>query len=225
LRAGWRGLIVARSCVIPPATLIVCALAWAYVRLGTLRQAQAILYGIKPVIIAIVVIALWELTRTAVKSAWLGALGGAALLTVALGVNEILVLAAAGIVPCVVGAASRRGRRGSPAERAAAAVLASALAKDGSAATGAALLTVGATAVALGKLFLVFLKAGAFLFGSGYVLLAFLWADLVERLGWLTEKQLLDAIAVVSGALMVRTGINSAWLILAGGVIGLVVGG
>jgi hypothetical protein len=77
-RAGWPGLIVAGTCFIVPATVLVTALAWAYVRFGTLPQAAAVLYGVKPVVIAVVAQAMWNLARTAVKSRWLGLLGAAA---------------------------------------------------------------------------------------------------------------------------------------------------
>jgi len=202
-RAGWRGFLVAGSCFILPATLIVTAIAWAYVHFGTLPEAQALLYGIKPVIIAIVSLALWKLVRTAVKSVWLGALGLAGVTAVAMGVNEILVLAAGGAVAALAQRFARGAPRGPSAAGAMAAVVAGPAANPGAAATHVAILAAGAasgagavTAVALGRLFLVFLKAGALLFGSGYVLLAFLRADLVERLGWLSERQLLDAVAV-----------------------------
>lgn len=202
-RAGWRGLLVAGSCFILPATFIVAGIAWAYVRFGTLPEAQALLYGVKPVIIAIVVLALWKLVRTAVKSVWLGALGLAGVTALTLGVNEILVLASAG----AAAALARPFRKESPRKLSVAGVMAPLAA--GPAASPSATPTLGvflaagaasgagaAAAVVLWKLFLVFLKAGALLFGSGYVLLAFLRADLVERLGWLSERQLLDAVAV-----------------------------
>ena len=202
-RAGWRGFLVAGSCFILPATLIVTAIAWAYVHFGTLPEAQALLYGIKPVIIAIVSLALWKLVRTAVKSVWLGALGLAGVTAVAMGVNEILVLAAGGAVAALAQRIVRGTPQGPSTAGAMAAVVAGPAANPGAAATHVAILAAGAasgagavTAVALGRLFLVFLKAGALLFGSGYVLLAFLRADLVERLGWLSERQLLDAVAV-----------------------------
>ncbi len=202
-RAGWRGLLVAGCCFILPATLIVAGIAWGYVRFGTLPEAQALLYGIKPVIIAIVVLALWKLVRTAVKSVWLGALGLAAVTAVALGINEVLVLASAGIAAVVAAALRGAAPRGPSLVGVPAPLVAGPAANPGAKATLGVLLAAGAasgagaaTAVALWRLFLVFLKAGALLFGSGYVLLAFLRADLVERLGWLSEQQLLDAVAV-----------------------------
>jgi chromate transporter len=177
-RAGWPGLLVAGACFIVPATLIVGAIAWAYVRYGTLPAVNGLLYGVKPVVIAVVLQVLWGLGRSAVKSPGLAALGIAAVVATGLGVDELLVLAAA----AVLGALPRL-ERGSTA-----------------AGVGLAWMTGGsapaAVAFGLWPLFGVFLKIGAVLFGSGYVLLAFLRADLVERLHWITEQQLLDAVAV-----------------------------
>ena len=174
-RAGWAGLVVAGACFIVPAAAIVAVIAWAYVRFGKLPQIGGVLYGIKPVIIAIVVQALWGLGRTAVKTWWLGAVALLAAAAAVAGVHELAILAGAGVlVACGRGVAKARA---------------------------AFLPIVAGTAPAaasfsLAGLFLVFLKIGAILFGSGYVLLAFLRADLVDRLHWLTESQLLDAIAV-----------------------------
>lgn len=187
-RAGWPGLLVAGACFILPAALIVTALAWAYTRFGHLPRADAVLYGIKPVIIAVVLQALWGLSRTAVKSRTLGVLAGVAALAAFVGVNELLVLLAAGLVMTGVRAGTGR-RTGGAAMPLLAAV-------PGSMAGAAALPAAGPTAVGLWPLFLFFLKVGSILYGSGYVLLAFLRADLVERWGWLTEAQLLDAVAV-----------------------------
>jgi chromate transporter len=180
-RAGWSGLLVAGMAFIVPAFLIVYAIAWAYVRYGSLPDAAGILYGVKPVVVAVVAQALVGLARTAVRSPRLAAIAIGAAVAALAGMHELAVLLAAGILAAVTGATAR-----------ARALLVSLLA--GSGATAAAAST--SAPVALGPLFLVFAKAGAVLFGSGYVLLAFLRADLVERLGWLTEAQLLDAIAV-----------------------------
>jgi chromate transporter len=178
-RAGAAGLVVAGVCFILPATLIVLAIAWAYVRYGTLPAAAGLLGGIKPVIVAIVAQALWRLGRTAIRDATLAVVALAATVAVALGAHELLVLLVAGLVV----AGLRAGGL---------AVVAAPVGVAG--ATG----TAGTVALAAtpASLFWVFAKIGAVLFGSGYVLLAFLRADLVERLGWLTEAQLLDAIAV-----------------------------
>ena len=193
-RAGWPGLIVAGVAFIVPATLIVGITAWAYVRFGNLPAALALFAGVKPVIIAIVVQALWRLARTAVKTRWLGVLTVAAIVAVAAGVHELVVLVAAGILS-VVGTVARPRAAGDPASTVTPIVtpLVASTPKLAGALGGVAGVPV---AVSLWSLFAVFLKIGAVLFGSGYVLLAFLRADFVERLGWLTERQLLDAVAV-----------------------------
>ncbi|TMQ12535.1 MAG: chromate efflux transporter [Deltaproteobacteria bacterium] len=188
-RAGWAGLVVAGACFILPAVAIVLAIAWVYVRFGALPALGGVLYGIKPVIIAVVVQALWGLGRSAIKSLALGAVGAVALAASLVGVDELIVLGAAGAV-----VALGRGVAGARRAPAAGWLPVPLLATGAAGAAGAA----GAvtTGVALGPLFWVFLKIGSVLFGSGYVLLAFLRSDLVERLHWLTEAQLLDAVAV-----------------------------
>jgi chromate transporter len=188
-RAGWPGLLVSGFCFIIPATLIVSALAWGYVRYGTLPAVSGLFYGIKPVIMAIVAQALWGLGRSAIKTPLLAMVGLAAVAAVAAGVHELAVLAGAGVLTGV----TRLGV--SPARATRSLVMVSTGAGAGVAISAAAA-TAGTASVGLWPLFLVFAKAGAVLFGSGYVLLAFLRADLVQRLGWLTEPQLLDAIAI-----------------------------
>ena len=185
-RGGWPGLLVAGVSFIVPAALIVSAAAWAYVQYGTLPEVSGILYGVKPVVIAVVAQALWRLGETAIKSAVLAAIAVLAALGVNAGVHELLILLIAGVAMAPLNIS----RVWSPR----------AVVFTG----GAGVTTVGVAAVptamsapfGLLHLFFVFAKAGAVLFGSGYVLLAFLRADLVERLGWLTEQQLLDAIAI-----------------------------
>jgi chromate transporter len=182
-RAGGVGLVVAGACFILPAALITFALAWVYVRFGSVPQARGILYGVKPVIIAVVLQAIWGLGKSALKSNPLMALGAVTLAASFFGVNELVLLLGAGILTMV--GRSRRRRGGPPG---------ASLLQVAPAALG----TVSSSVIAFSplKLFLVFLKIGAILFGSGYVLLAFLRADLVERLHWMTEKQLIDAVAV-----------------------------
>jgi chromate transporter len=192
-RAGWPGLLVAGACFILPAAVIVWAIAWLYVRYGTLPDAAALLYGITPVVIAVVFQALFALGHTAVKSAALAGLALAAMVAVAAGVHELVVLAAAGVM---MGALRAGAGPASPAP-AWFSVQTMASAKTGAAVAVSATASAAAAApFGLWPLFLVFAKVGAVLFGSGYVLLAFLRADLVQRLGWLTEQQLLDAIAI-----------------------------
>jgi chromate transporter len=184
-RAGWLGFVVAGACFIVPAALTTAALAWAYVRFGASPPALAILLTLKPVVLAVVVQALGKLARTAMKSRALVAVGAAALIASALGAPEIAVLAAAGLVAMILrsDAAPRDRARGQ--SEAAFAIAPASMAVAG-AASGAA---------SVSAVFFVFLKIGSVLFGSGYVLLAFLRADLVERTHWLTEGQLLDAVA------------------------------
>lgn len=198
-RAGWPGLLVAGTCFILPAALIVGAIAWAYVRYGRLPEAQSILYGVKPVVIAVVLQALWGLGRKALKSRLLAAVGAGAVVATALGVNELTVLALTGALTAVIAGATRRRNTPPPAVRAASTVPVWSIARltrAGALAGGTAGAAAAAVPFNITTLFLIFVKIGAVLFGSGYVLLAFLRSNLVERLGWLTEQQLLDAVAV-----------------------------
>jgi chromate transporter len=189
-RAGLRGLLVAGACFILPAMAIVMACAWAYVRFGALPQAQAVLYGVKPAVIAVIADAVWRLGRTALRTWFLAGVGVVAALLALSGVNELLVLFGTGF-----GVAAIRGW-GDLRRRGAAGLVALALPKPPSLAGAAGVATAGAAPFTLGALFLFFLKVGAVLFGSGYVLIAFLRADLVTRWHWLTAPQLLDAVAV-----------------------------
>ena len=185
--AGWLGLLVGGVCFIFPAAVLTWTLAWIYVRYGSLPQAESILYGIKAVMIAVVLQAIWSLSRTAVKNTALALIGVAALAANAFGVNILLVLFGAGIASVAAKkvAAFPKGRPSG----------AFALSLAGNTSKIALTSAVGAP-FGLWPLFTFFLKVGAVLFGSGYVLLAFLRTDLVVRLQWLTDKQLLDAIAV-----------------------------
>jgi chromate transporter len=180
-RAGRAGLVVAGVAFILPAALIVGALAATYVAAGSSPIAAALLYGVKPVIIAIVAVAILQLGLTALAGPLRLAIGLAAAALALAGVNELLLLAA--------GAAAMAVARSVPGPGAA-----------WLARSAVPLMTVGggltAAAVSLPVLFATFLKIGATLYGSGYVLLAFLRADFVDRLGWITDRQLLDAVAI-----------------------------
>jgi chromate transporter len=180
LRAGWPGLVAGGLGFIVPAMLIVLAFAWAYVRFGTTPQAHALLYGVQPVIITIVAQALWELGRKAVKDRLTALTGALALGLYALGANELALLFGGALVVALA-----RNWRRLRALHAVGLVPMFPLASGSSPAP-----------FDLAQLFWLFAKIGSVLYGSGYVLLAFLRADLVVRLGWLTDKQLLDAIAV-----------------------------
>ncbi len=177
-RGGWPGLLVAGTCFICPAAVMVGVIAWAYVRFGKLPAVSGLLYGVKPVVIAVILQALWKLGQTALKSVWLAIVGVAALGLSVFGVSPLVVLAVGGLLAVVVSMDAARGK------------IALGLLFQTSASSG------GASAVGLWPILLVFMKIGAMVFGSGYVLLAFLRADLVQRLGWLNEKQLLDAVAM-----------------------------
>jgi chromate transporter len=195
-RHGWPGLLVAGVCFILPSAVIVGLIAWAYVRYGSLPDVAGVLRGITPVVIAIVISALWQLGRTAVKSVTLAMLGLGAFVALLAGVHELAVLLAAGVVSAAfAGAGSWRRRMSALVSAVGASASLSAL---GSGLASAVASGVAGPAVpfSLWSLFLIFARIGALLFGSGYVLLAFLRAEVVERLGWLTEQQLLDAIAV-----------------------------
>jgi len=174
-RCGWPGLLIAGFCFILPASLTTLALAWAYVRYGSLTQAQGLLYGAKPVMLAVLVQAVCSLGRTAYRR-WPLALAGVICFGAALaGAPPLAILLGAGLLLMLVAHRSSR--------TAALALVPLPIAVGGTAAI-----------VGLTSIFLVFLKLGVVVFGSGYVLLAFLKADLVDRLHWITQSQLIDAI-------------------------------
>jgi chromate transporter len=192
MRAGWPGLIVAGSCFILPATIMVTAIAWAYVRYQSLPQAAGLLYGVKPVVIAVILQAAWRLGRSAIKSVTIALIGIASIAAYALGMNEIAILGAAAAAMAVIHAARFDGR--AIGGTGLAAFIGGLL--PGASVASAPAVGAAASAFSLSGLFLVFLKIGSVLFGSGYVLLAFLERDLVDRLGWLSTQQLIDAVAV-----------------------------
>jgi chromate transporter len=180
VRTGWRGLIVGGLCFISPAVLIVLALAWLYARFGTTPQAGWLLYGVKPVVIAIIVQALWILGSKALKNTGLIVIGVIAFALYFFGINEIALLFAGGLVFMIISNVRRMSN------------LHPALLLP----LGGAGLLQAPIPFSLSTLFLTFLKIGSVLYGSGYVLLAFLRNDFVLRLGWLTDQQLLDAVAI-----------------------------
>lgn len=206
LRAGWPGLIISGTCFIVPAMLMVLALSWLYVRYGALPQAQWLMYGVKPVVIAVVAQALWKFARTALGSAFAMIVAIIALLLIARGVDGITVIVLAAAVGLVAGwwtrtrAAKSDSKKIEQSEVPPAADSAIEAAPDEPGNHRApALIAAGAMAgltPTLSKLFLVFLKFGCVIYGSGYVLLAFLRSDLVEHLHWLSDKQLIDAVAI-----------------------------
>lgn len=190
LRAGWPGLLVAGASFVCPAVLVTGVFAWLYVRYGRLPAVEPWLFGIKPAVLAIIVMALARLWGKAVKGPALWLIAGAVAVAVVLGVGEIPALLAGGVVGMLW---LRRGLRSAPL--AAGGALVAGRADALPLAPLSAVLTAGA-AVSLPALGLFFLKIGSVLYGGGYVLVAFLQGGLVERLGWLTQRQLLDAVAV-----------------------------
>ncbi len=183
-RAGWRGLLIAGSCFILPAMAIVWLFAALYVHYQTIPQLQWLLYGIKPVIIAIVLQALWKLGQKAAKDIPTMIAGIAAIAAYFAGLNEILLLLLLGVAVMLV----KNWRRKSIPTGAFLLPFSGTLAQVGG--------TTAIASISWVSLFLSFLKIGFVLYGSGYVLLAFLQRDLVERNQWLTSQQLLDAIAI-----------------------------
>ncbi len=179
VRAGWRGLVTAGISFISPAALMVGCLAWVYVHYGALPQVGAVLYGVKPVVIIVIAQGAFRLGKSAMKSRWLVVVGVMAMAAAAVGLDPLLTLGAAGVLTGVVHLVGERSR----------ALLAGPLAAGGA--------SIGwSLPFSLPLLFLVILKIGATMFGGGYVLVAFLRSDLVVRLGWFTERQLLDAVAM-----------------------------
>lgn len=187
-KAGWRGLLAAGLCFIIPAVFIVSIIAGFYVTYGNLPEISGILYGIKPIIIVIIIKALWNLAKTALKNQLLLILAILSAVLNFLGINELVVLFGSGIFMVLKQLLSKNHIKNNfkifgflPLHMAASSALIN---------------VVNTASFSLYLLFLTFLKIGAVLYGSGYVLLAFLQTDLVEHFGWLTQQQLLDAIAV-----------------------------
>lgn len=180
VRAGWRGMIVAGVCLILPAALIVLVLAALYVQYGSTPAAAWLLYGIKPVIIAVILQAIYSLGRKAITTPLLAAVGVGTLALYLLGVNELALLFGGALLVMLLRNARRISGSG------AALLLAAA----------PPAVQVAASEPSLVTLFVTFFKIGAVLYGGGYVLLAFLRTDFVERLGWLTDQQLLDAVSI-----------------------------
>lgn len=187
-RHGWVGLVTAGSLFVLPAALISGFGAWLYVRYGSLPELEPLLFGIKPAILAVILAAVWRLGKSAVKGPPYVVIGAAVALAVLLGLNEVVAL----VLGAVGGTLLLRAR----ARFEGAGVLVPLLAlTQPTAAGGAAVGAATVVPVSLGKLTLFFLKVGSILYGSGYVLVAFIKGGLVDRMGWLTESQLLDAVA------------------------------
>jgi chromate transporter len=200
LRAGWIGLVVGGACFILPAVILVTCIAWAYVRFGHLPAVAALLYGVKPVVVAVILQALWGLGRTAVKNSLLAAAGAICVVLTFLGVNALLILAGTGTAVACLHAFRARRKHGGTGPGAFLIVRRSVRLKLARlfpfAGAGTATTLAAGFAPGMWALFLVFLKIGSIVFGSGYVLLAFLRTDLVVHRAWVTDAQLVDAVAV-----------------------------
>ena len=196
-RGGWKGLIIAGACFILPAAVLVTILAWAYVTYGATPQGESLLYAVKPVVVVIVLQALIKLGRKAVKSWLLAVIGIGVFALYLLGVNELVLLFGTAVLMLIITFIRRQFI---------AALLIPPLSGEWQVSEWRELWRLSLSKplqtifdgvpVDLAQLFLIFLKVGAVLYGSGYVLLAFLRNDLVLRLGWLTDQQLVDAIAI-----------------------------
>ncbi len=198
-RAGLLGLVVASVCFTLPAAAISGVLAWAYVEYGALPEVAPFLQGIKPAVLAVVFAAVWRLGKTALASYGTAAIGVLVAAASLAGANEVLALLAGGLAGTLV---LRRTRGpGTPGDKAAvrAAAAASVAAPQAAHAAPAALAGAAvatAAAVPLWQLGLFFLKIGAVLYGTGYVLIAYLEGGLVRDYGWLSSQELIDAVAV-----------------------------
>jgi len=182
-RAGWPALILGGGLFILPAMLMILTLAWVYVRYGTLLAVQWVLYGVNPIVIAIIADALWSLGRAAMKNVWLLLLGAAALGLYFRGASVVAILIGTSLLTGLIALAEKWRK-----------VPCSAFLPFAGLAAAAAS-AVAVIPFSMTRLFLTMLKIGAVSYGSGYVLLAFLHHEFVRNLHWLTEKQLLDAIA------------------------------
>jgi chromate transporter len=188
-RAGWLGLIGAGFCFTAPATAVTLAFAWTYVRYGSTPEISWVLYGIKPVVIGVMIQAIWNLAKPAVRSVFLASVGTAVLALYMAGFNEIALLFGAATFVMLATNVRRLTSKTVSHGVLLPMVAGHWLALKVGSATGAA------AAFSMTQMFLTFLKIGSVLYGSGYVLITFLRSDFVDRLGWLSEQELLDAVA------------------------------
>jgi len=200
-RAGWTGLVVAGASFITPAALITAAVAWAYVRFGTLPLAESLLAGVKPAVMAVIAIAVWRLGKIAIKDSWLAVLGALAFAAFLVKLSPLLVLASGGLIGMVVQRVRQLKRANSSDSTKLSAglillkksfLLSTLLPGVMVAAAGIPL----TKRVPLARLGWFFFKVGVVLYGGGYVLFAFVEQGLVRDLHWLTQQQVLDAIAI-----------------------------
>lgn len=198
-RGGWLGLLVAGVSFIVPAAGLTLALAWLYVAYGTLPDVQPALLGIQAAVLAIILGALWKLGKKAITSPTLGVIAGVACVPLIAGIGELPVLFTATLLGALVVWWQRKDRRMPPPDDHPPDEAAPPSASSTLGPASAALLVagpLGGTTPSLWTLGFFFLKVGAVLYGSGYVLIAFLEGDVVGRYGWLTSQQLLDAVAL-----------------------------
>lgn len=213
LRAGWAGVWVAGAAFIAPAVAIVLAFAWLYDEYGTTTGGEALLDGIQPVVLAIILQAIWGSRGATVKTPAALAIVAAAIMFVLLGVNEVFVLLGSGAALLAAHLASR-GRSSRPWPQALRERLEAGWRRIGRLAgaqqawlgtiltphvpllAAVATETSSRAGYSAGELFLIFLKIGGTLYGSGYVLVSFMQSELVDSRHWLTDRQLLDAVAV-----------------------------
>jgi chromate transporter len=196
IRGGLPGLLAAGASFILPAAIITGILAWAYIEFGTLPQASDFLFGIKPAVISIILIAVLRLGKTAAKSIPLVIIGVAVSIAPLLGMNEVLALICGGIIGIAFYALKGRSRKGITGWFMPLFVQSTTFLADSKTRAVAAVSATAVAGVSLWKLGLFFLKVGSVLYGSGYVLVAFLEGGLVRDYGWLSHQQLLDAIAI-----------------------------
>lgn len=189
---GWLGLITAGVCFILPAVLITAIFAGIYVQFGTLPQVTPFIYGIKPAVIAVILGAIWRLGKKAVKTQKLLLVGLGVSVVLLIGINEIFSLLLGGILGMIWLRLSNQDQP--PSDKTASFAIAGLT--TGMVLKASATTLVTTTSVPLWQLGWFFLKVGSVLFGSGYVLVAFLEGGLVQENGWLTQQQLLDAIAI-----------------------------
>lgn len=192
-RRGWAGLVTAGSCFILPAALMTGTLGWLYVQYGTLPEVEPFLLGIKPAVMAVILGALWRLGKASLKSWALAPIGMAVAAGLFFGVGEVLALLSGGLLGMLWLRSYDALQSGRDVKTG---LLLPLLAAPATARFLAWATQATSDEVPLWKLGLFFLKVGAVLYGSGYVLIAFLEGDLVQGYGWLTEQQLLDAIAI-----------------------------
>jgi len=182
LRAGWPGLILGGLGFILPSMLMVLGLAWTYERFGSAPQIEWVLYAVKPVVIAIIFNALWSLRKNAAKDISTRLIAAAVIVFNFLGADTILLLIGSGVVLVLIRWAKDHWKN----PRSLLLFLP----------FGSMGLEQVIQKINLPTLFLTFLKIGSVLYGSGYVLLAFLRSEFVQGLGWLTDQQIIDAVAI-----------------------------